>query len=103
MSFAQKIGLINTIKNEIISFPAYRYKKIRDLLSFCEDPTSVDIVMKAMNALCAVYCDIIPSYRIRELNDKTKKQNEDGMEDEEDGKSSAPHKKVQISKEVEAL
>jgi len=87
MSFAQKIGLINTIKNEIISFPAFRYKKIRDLLSFCEDPTSVDIVMKAVNALCAVFCDIIPSYRIRELNDKKKEKNDEGMNDEEEGKN----------------
>ena len=66
LSFAQKISLIKATKNEIISYPAFRYRKLRDLLTFCEDPGSIDVVLKAVGALCEVFCDIIPSYRVRE-------------------------------------
>lgn len=71
LSFAQKINIVNTIKGEIISFPAYRYRKLRDLLTFCED-NNIDVVLKAVAALCKVFCDIIPSYRIREIGEKAK-------------------------------
>ena len=71
MSFAQKISIVRAIKDEIISFPAFRYRKLRDLLTFCEDPKDVDVVLKAMGALCDVFSDILPSYRIRELGDKS--------------------------------
>ena len=99
LSFAQKISIVNTIKNEIISFPAYRYRKLRDLLTFCED-NNIDVVLKAVAALCKVFCDIIPSYRIREIGDKPeeKSQEQDGK-----GKGAAGYKAIKISKEVEAL
>ena len=71
MSFAQKINIVKTIRNEIISFPAYRYRKLRDLLTFCEDPKDIDVVLKAVTALCDVFTDIIPSYKVREIGDKT--------------------------------
>jgi len=67
LSFAQKINIVKTIKSEIISFPAFRFRKLRDLLTFCEDPKDIDVVLKAVEALCAVFIDILPSYRIREL------------------------------------
>ncbi len=52
LTFAQKISLVKAIKTEIISFPAYRYRKLRDLLTFCEDPKDVDVVLKVVMALC---------------------------------------------------
>ena len=70
MNFGQKISIIKAIKNEIISFPAYRYRKLRDLLNLCEDPRDIDVVLKAITALCEVFCDVIPSYKIRELGEK---------------------------------
>ena len=33
---------------------------------FTEDPKDVDIVQKAVEALCNVFLEIIPAYRIRE-------------------------------------
>lgn len=71
MSFGQKISIVKTIKNEIISYPAYRYRKLRDLLTFCEDPKDIDVVLKAVTALCDVFVDIIPSYKVREMGDKS--------------------------------
>ena len=38
ISFSEKLGLIKAIKNEVISFPAFRYRKLRDLLTFCKEP-----------------------------------------------------------------
>lgn len=32
----------------------------------CSDPKDIDVVIKALKALCEVFCDILPSYRIRE-------------------------------------
>jgi len=90
MSFAEKIILVKAIKNEIISFPAFRYRKLRDLLAFCEDPRDVDVVLKAVTALCEVFTDIIPSYRIRELGDKTTPKDEENFG--EDNKASAKKK-----------
>ena len=66
LTFAQKISIVKAIKTEIISFPAFRFRKLRDLLTLCEDPKDVDVVIKAVTALCEVFCDIIPSYKIRE-------------------------------------
>ena len=98
MSFAEKLTIVKTIKNEIISYPAYRYRKLRDLLNLCEDPKDIDIVLKSVTALCEVFCDIIPSYKVRELGDKNSFSNT-----EEDGKKAVKTKTVKISKEVEAL
>ena len=79
--------MIKTIKNEIISFPAYRYRKLTDLLQFCKEPKEIDVVLKSIEALCEVFCDILPSYRIRQYDDAG-----------EESKST-----VKVSKEVEAL
>ena len=88
MAFPEKIGLVKALKNEIISFPAYRYRKIKDLLTLCGDPTDPDVVLKSITALSDVFCDILPSYKIREYGR--------GEEDKE-------AKGAKISKEVEAL
>ena len=65
LSFADKIGLTKILADEIISFPAFRYRKLKDLLKLCADPKDIDVVLKAVNQLCNVFCDILPSYRIR--------------------------------------
>lgn len=89
--------MIKAISNEIISFPAYRYRKLKDLLKLCSDPKDIDVVLKAVNHLCTVFCDILPSYRIRQYDDGSKAEN-----DEEEAKE-PDSKKVKVSKEVEQL
>ena len=89
LTFAEKMGLIRVIADEIISFPAFRYRKLKDLLKLCADPKDVDVVLKAVAALCDVFCDIIPSYRIRQYN-------KEDLEKEKD-----QHGK--ISKDTEAI
>ena len=32
----------------------------------CSDPKNIDVVIKAVKALCEVFSDILPTYRIRE-------------------------------------
>jgi hypothetical protein len=81
LTFADKIGLIKAISNEIISFPAYRYRKLKDLLKFCQDPKDIDVVLKAVNHLCTVFCDILPSYRIRQYNDEKQEEEEEEVKD----------------------
>jgi len=66
MNIAQKLTFIKSTKNELIQSPEEKYRKIKDLITFCSDPRDIDIVMKALNALCDVFCDILPGYRIRE-------------------------------------
>ena len=97
MSFAQKISIVKTIRKEIISYPAYRYRKLRDLLTFCEDPKDVDVVLKAVTALCDVFVDIIPSYKVRELGEKS----ETSMDENKAPNNSK--KNAKVSKDVEAL
>ena len=84
LSFSQKISLISQLRNDLIAFPAHRYKQLKDLLKLCSD-TSPDVVIKAVNTLCDVFEDIIPSYRIRQNFDEKENKN------------------VKISKEVEQL
>jgi hypothetical protein len=60
---------VKAIGQEIISFPAFRYRKLKDLLKFCSDPKDIDVVLKAVNQLCTVFCDILPSYRIRQYKE----------------------------------
>lgn len=65
MNLAQKLELIKVISNEIIANPEEKYRKINDLLLFCKDPKDIDVVIRALQKLCDVFCDILPSYRIR--------------------------------------
>lgn len=83
MSFAQKITMITTMRNDLIAFPAFRYKQLKDLLKLCGDQNP-DVVLKSTTALCDVFEDILPSYRIRQSY--------------EEGENS---KNVKISKDVE--
>jgi nucleolar complex protein 3 len=76
---------VKAIGHEIISFPAFRYRKLKDLLKLCSDPKDVDVVLKSVTQLCIVFCDILPSYRIRQYED---------AQDKEEAK---------LSKEVEVL
>jgi len=57
--------LIKSIGNEVISNPDEKFRKLNDLLLLCKDPKDIDVVVKAIAKVCEVYCDIIPSYRIR--------------------------------------
>ena len=69
LTFADKIGLVKAIGHEIVSYPAFRYRKLKDLLKMCSDPKDVDVVLKAVNQLSVVFCDILPSYRIRQYDE----------------------------------
>lgn len=59
---------------------------------FTKDPKDVDVVHKAIGALCKVYVDIIPSYRIREDQSMDKVDDKTGKE-----------KGMKLSKEVKQL
>ncbi len=65
LTLADKIGLSSTIANEILTNPEEKYRKLNDLLVLCKD-REVDVIVKAVEALCKVYKDIIPAYKIRE-------------------------------------
>jgi hypothetical protein len=73
MKFSEKLGLIKSLTNEIIAYPAFSYRKIKDLLKLCED-NNIDVVLKSTQNLCDIFCDILPDYRIRQLNDKESKE-----------------------------
>lgn len=93
LSFGQKIAFISQLRSELISFPAFSYKKLRDLLKLCSE-SNPDVVLKATSALCDVFEDVLPSYRIRQ-------NYEDGKD--VDSKKDGKNQKVKISKEVEQL
>jgi hypothetical protein len=71
LSFGQKIALISQLKNELTSFPAFSYRKIKDLIKMCSD-SNPDVVIKSTNAICDIFEDILPSYRIRENHEESK-------------------------------
>lgn len=63
----------------------------------CSDPKDIDVVIKSLKALCEVFCDILPSYRIREQKTNF---NENG---DKDGKEGKGNKSVRVSKEVQHM
>ena len=67
LSFTEKLLLVKDLTRQIISYPAFSYNKLKELLTLCSD-TSIDVVLKAVQSLCEVYCDILPDYRIRTHN-----------------------------------
>jgi hypothetical protein len=73
MKFSEKLGLIKSLTNDIIAYPAFSYRKIKDLIKLCED-NNIDVVLKSTGNLCDIFCDILPDYRIRQLNDKESKE-----------------------------
>lgn len=66
MNLAEKLTFVKTTASEIIEAPEERFRKLLDLIQLCRDPKDVDVVMRAVRALCEVFCDILPGYRIRE-------------------------------------
>jgi len=93
LSFAQKSTLITKLTQEIIEASERRYRKINDLILLTEDPKDVDIVQKAIEALCKVFLEIIPAYRLREDLNKN-----DSVDDETGAK-----KGLKLSKEVKQV
>jgi hypothetical protein len=69
LSFTEKIGVVSALKDSLISFPTFRYKQLKDMLKLCTD-SNPDVVLKATSALCEVFVDILPSYRIRMYDDE---------------------------------
>lgn len=98
MNIAQKLSFIKATTSELIAAPEERYRKLKDLIMCCSDSRDIDVVIKALKALCEVFCDILPGYRIREQKVNV---SEDAAKDEE-GKSSASHSQ-KVSKEVQSM
>lgn len=92
MSFAEKLVWVKELADDIIGDSEHKYKKIDDLIVFTEDPKDVDIVVKAVQQLCRVFLEIIPSYRIRDG------ANTDQVDDETGAK-----KGMKLSKEVKSV
>ena len=65
MNIAEKLSLIKQAQHEIISSPEEKFRKLKDLVLCCSDP-KIDVVIKAVKALCDIFSDILPTYRIRE-------------------------------------
>jgi len=53
------------------------------------------VVLKAVSSLCEVFCEIIPSYRIRENQEVKKEEDDDKKEDKK--------KPMKLSRDVEEL
>ena len=66
MNFAEKLNMVKELADSIIFDTEKKYRKVKDLLIFTEDPKDVDVVLKAVQQLCRVFLEIIPAYRIRE-------------------------------------
>ena len=107
LAFVEKLGLIKALSTDIVTKPASKYRKLKDLLLLCSDK-NVDVVLKSMISLCDVFCEILPDYRIREFDasqgdqenrikdkkDKAdKKEAEAANEGKEETKKKEPHQK----------
>lgn len=73
MRFSQKISLVKSLTSDIISFPAFSYRKLRDLIKLCAD-SNIDVVLKATASLCDLFLDILPDYRIRQIAEEEGKK-----------------------------
>ena len=51
LSFTEKLLLVKDLTRQIISYPAFSYNKLKELLTLCSD-TSIDVVLKAVQSLC---------------------------------------------------
>jgi len=100
MNIAEKLTFIKSTQREIISSPDSKYRKLKDLLLFCSDPKDIDVVIKALKALCDVFCDILPGYRIRETKNGTEVVSEEGGSKPANKKGGRPQK---VSKEVQQM
>lgn len=79
MNIAQKLSFIKATAKEIVQNVEEKYRKLNDLLILCSDPKDIDVVLKSLKALCDVFCDILPTYRIRESG-KDSKEDQDEKE-----------------------
>lgn len=66
LTLAQKMSLAKEIASDIIAASERRYRKLADLIALTRDRKDVDVVLKALELLCKVFLEIIPSYRLRE-------------------------------------
>lgn len=64
LRFSDKLTMIKSLTSDVIAYPAFSYKKLKDLLKLCAD-SNIDVVLKATSNLCDIFCDILPDYRIR--------------------------------------
>lgn len=67
LAFVEKIAYVKAIATEIVIKPAAKFRKLKDLILLCSD-AKVDVTIKATTALCDVFCEILPDYRIREFD-----------------------------------
>lgn len=65
--------MVKQLTMNIIAHPAFSYKKLQDLLVLCAD-SNVDVVLKATKSLCDIFCDILPDYRIRQMEEEEVKK-----------------------------
>eukprot|EP00347_Sterkiella_histriomuscorum_P017847 403347746 len=111
MNIAQKLSYIKATSNEIVQDVEEKYRKINDLLMLCSDAKDIDVVLKSIQALCEVFCDILPTYRIREqktdvAEDFGKAKPNKGEENEggeAKGKDKKDKKSQKVSKEVKVM
>lgn len=101
MNIAQKLSFIKATSSEIITQPEEKYRKLKDLLIFCSDPKDIDVVIKALKALCDVFCDILPGYRIREQKTNINEDGKEGSKDKDGGKATKVSKEVMHMREHE--
>jgi hypothetical protein len=100
LSFTEKVGLVKTIAMEITLDPAHRYRKLKDLLLLCRDPSNIDVVLQAVNNLCEVFIEIIPSYRIREFNEDEKQGENESKPSDKNDKKKRPEKMSKEGAEI---
>ncbi len=101
MNVAEKLTFIKSTASELITAPEDKYRKLKDLLLCCSDPKDIDVVIKAMKALCDVFCDILPGYRIREQ--KTNVQEDSGAAAGDKKENETHGKGLKVSKEVQNM
>lgn len=73
MSVEDKLELSKMIANELKSAIETNYKKMNDLLLLCEDNND-EVVRLTLKNLSEVFCDVLPSYKIREEEKKEEAQ-----------------------------
>ncbi|CDW76954.1 UNKNOWN [Stylonychia lemnae] len=100
MNVAQKLSFIKMTQKEIVSNADEKYRKINDLIALCGDPKDIDVVLRSIKALCEVFCDVLPAYRIREQKIDI---NEDNAKTNEEGKKTGGKKSQKVSKEVKVM
>lgn len=103
MNIAEKLTFIKSTTKEIISSPDTKYRKLKDLLLFCSDPKDIDVVIKALKALCEVFCDILPGYRIRETKNGTEVINSEESSSKPVINKTKGGRPQKVSKEVQQM